>query len=156
MTIAINLYRSKLTRASTLSFQITGSALTVNEGSVYFPYPTTENWQKAIGGHNLWVSADIHVEKSPSGIIHFIMELTLHVEDMYNFNPGVQNIATGIPDSESGIFSIIGLAKQYVNYLTLTRGVEWKGFHVRLSKVSKEPFLRSQKPRDNRLLRNNL
>ncbi|MCF6282589.1 MAG: hypothetical protein L3J28_10365 [Candidatus Polarisedimenticolaceae bacterium] len=72
---AIYLYRSKLTRAGLpFDFQMTGSALTANEGSVYFPYPATENWQKAIGGHNLWVSADIHVEKNPSGIIHFIEE----------------------------------------------------------------------------------
>jgi hypothetical protein len=41
------------------------------------------------------------------------MVMTRYVKDMYNFNPGVADIATGIPNSANRIFEITGLAKEY-------------------------------------------
>lgn len=140
-----------------LNYKITSSALTANENNPFFPYPATENWQKAIGGHNFWVSADVHVEKNSVGQFQFSLDMTLHVEDMYNFNPDAQDIATGIPDSDNGVFSITGLAQQYLNYSTLRRTIKWDGLGTNvLIKVSKQPSSRTRQPSDNRRIRNNL
>lgn len=77
-----------------------------------FPYPATENWQKAIGAHNFWISGVVAaVLAPPTGWkgaalvdhVDFELELTVHVEDMYNFNTeGAVDIATGIPDADNG------------------------------------------------------
>lgn len=37
-----------------------------------------------------------------------------------------KDIATGIPDSDNGVFEVTGLAKQYDQYAELERHVEWK------------------------------
>src|SRR5262245_27729368 len=44
-----------------VTFLMTGSAIPVG-GSDKFPYPTTENWQKAIGAHQIWMSATVTVK----------------------------------------------------------------------------------------------
>ncbi len=56
----------------------------------------------------------------------FVVDMVLHAEDRYNFNPGAQDIATGIPDSDNGVFEITGLAKQYTQTAELQRRIEWK------------------------------
>jgi hypothetical protein len=88
-----------------------------------FPYPVTVNWQKALGGHYIWMSADVEV--SVEGRT-FNMSLVVHAEDRYNFNPGQSDIASGIPDAANGRFEVTGLAKQYMNYSTLQRYVQWE------------------------------
>ncbi|MCA0354782.1 MAG: WXG100 family type VII secretion target [Chloroflexi bacterium] len=90
-----------------------------------FPYPETENWQKAIGAHSAWTSSNVQVTINPDGTRHYRMEMTVHAEDRYNFNPGANDITTGIPDSANGRFEITGLAHQYMNYGDTTRVVEW-------------------------------
>jgi hypothetical protein len=90
------------------------------------PYPATTNWQKAIGAHYLWVSADIEVSADPQGNIWYSADLVVHMEDRYNFNVGATDIATGIPDSENGTFELTGLAKQYTNFGTVTRVCRWR------------------------------
>ncbi|WP_153559381.1 RHS repeat-associated core domain-containing protein [Roseimaritima sediminicola] len=103
------------------SFQITGTANSA------VPYPVTENWQKAIGGHTVWGSANVKVTCNPTtGKKHFAMDFTLHAEDRYNFNPGESDLATGIPDSENGKFEITGLARQYDQFGTVQRTVSWE------------------------------
>lgn len=56
----------------------------------------------------------------------FRLDMTLHAEDRYNFNPGAKDITTGIPDSDNGIFEVTGLAKQYTQTATLRRIIEWQ------------------------------
>jgi WXG100 family type VII secretion target len=90
-----------------------------------FPYPATENWQKAIGSHAMWTSASVQVGMNPDGSRRYTMELTIYAEDRYNFNPGMHDIASGIPDAANGRFEITGLAKQYTNYGQTTRVIEW-------------------------------
>jgi len=109
-----------------LTFQLTGSAIGAG-GTSGYPYPETENWQKAIGAHQLWTSATITVTPpaSPGGQPQFSMQETLHMEDRYNFNPGAQDIATGTPDAANGRFEQTGLAHQYMNYGTAQRNVTW-------------------------------
>lgn len=155
---AIQLFKANLMEPRLpVDFQMTGTALRADYRTQRFPYPVTENWQKALGAYDFWVSADVHVEKNTSGKIHFTMEMILHVEDMYNFNPDENDNATGIPDKENGQFSITGLAKPYINYATLTRYIEWSGLHIGSSAmIKKEPSQRQRKPKSNRRLRNNL
>lgn len=41
-------------------FSITGDQIPCG-ANLLFPYPETENWQKAIGGHVIWLSGDVNV-----------------------------------------------------------------------------------------------
>lgn len=139
------------------SFKFTGSAIPCRRVSPGFPEPATENWQKAIGEHSIWISGDVVVKRNtPDGIPFFTMTFVIHAEDRYNFNPGAADIATGIPDGANGAFELAGLAKQYMNYATLTRRVEWMGRPTPSFTVAMTPWLRQRQPRDNRRLRNRL
>lgn len=105
--------------------QITSKAFTTSqEGPFSMPYPDTENWQKAIGGHSIWISATVSCNLI-QGNWTYAMAFTLHAEDRYNFNPGQEDIATSTPDAENGIFEITRLAHQYTQYATLNRQVGW-------------------------------
>nr|GEU80231.1 hypothetical protein [Tanacetum cinerariifolium] len=55
------------------------------------------------------------------GEIYYDDDVTLHMEDRYNFSPGAVDVATGIPDAANGRFKITRLAKQYTNYTTVKR-----------------------------------
>lgn len=157
MGAAYDLSRSKVPVGSG-RFSFTGSTIACGSKTTGdFPYPKTENWQKAIGAHAIWISGDVVVKRdTPSGTPHFTLTLVVHAEDRYNFNPGNADIATGIPDSANGVFEVTGLAKQYMNYATLTRRVEWSGTPATTFTVSMTPWLRQREPRDNRRLRNRL
>jgi hypothetical protein len=100
-----------------------------------FPYPATENWQKAIGGHTIWNSATVTVTppSTPGGRPTFSMDYTLHAEDRYNFNPGQNDIATGAPDSLRGRLEMTGLAHQYMNYGSSSRDVTWTQGNIQTS-----------------------
>jgi hypothetical protein len=111
--------------ATTSTCSISSVAFFGGGDDARFPYPATENWQKTIGAHAFWLSADVDVEIVSSTKV-YTMDLTLHAEDRYNFNPGMHDIATGIPDSENGRFEITGLGHQYMHYSTLLRTVSWE------------------------------
>jgi uncharacterized protein YukE len=83
-------------------------------------YPTTENWQKTIGGYQQWSSADVTVENG-----QVTMTVTVHAEDYYNFNPGQADIASGAGDNENGRFAEIGWAKPFPSSGDVTRTVTW-------------------------------
>jgi hypothetical protein len=110
--------------SSVKAFSLTGDQIPCGSNTL-FPYPATENWQKAIGGHVIWLSGDCKVAERGTET-WFVLDLVLHAEDRYNFNPGAKDIATGIPDSDNGIFEITGLAKQYTQTAELKRRIEWK------------------------------
>jgi hypothetical protein len=138
-------------------FSFTGSAIACGSTNAGFPYPATENWQKAIGAHSIWISGDVELRQDDTmKAPHFTLTLVIHAEDRYNFNPGAADIATGTPDDENGVFEITGLAKQYMNTATLTRRVALEGAPETAFKVSMTPWLRQRQPRDNRRLRNRL
>jgi hypothetical protein len=117
--------------------------------------PDTENWQKTLGAHYLWVVANVRIS-AYQGKILYDAEIVIHIEDMYNFNPGQSDIATGLPDSANGVFEITGLAKQYVNYGSITRGLEWFLGEFSLSDDVLNQKNRGRRPSDNRRLRNKL
>lgn len=107
-----------------IKFSITSDAYSVGHNGIA-PYPGTANWQKTLGAHFLWVSADVVVSVNQKGQITFDADLTIYMEDRYNFNPGATDVATGIPDSANGRFEITKLAKQYTNYAKLKRKLQW-------------------------------
>jgi len=123
-----------------------------------FPYPATENWQKAIGSHFIWLSGDVDVFEDPKGVDEplFKARMTLHAEDRYNFNPKAHDIATGIPDSENGEFERTGLAHQYDHFSELTRLLEWRGYYLGVGLSAKPNTTRLRQPSDNRRLRNRI
>ena len=107
------------------SFSITSTSAPVRPG--WDPpqqTPSTENWQKTIGSYRLWLSAHVVVavvERRP----RYTMQLTVHGDDRYNFNPGERDIRTQIPDAENGRFEVTGLAHQYDHRGELVRRVTW-------------------------------
>jgi hypothetical protein len=121
--------------AGTSSYQIRTDPISVGNDGM-FPYPATENWQKAIGAHSIWIEANVTVtvtetpgegEGAESTFSReFDIEMTIHAEDMYNFNPGAADIATGTPDSANGRFEITGLGHEYLNTGTYTQSFEFE------------------------------
>lgn len=91
----------RLSNTAGVCFSMTGEAEKVSE-------PSTENWQKTIGGHYIWGYADVC---ACGGRFH--MKLTINEKDLYNFNPGEKDIQTGLPDNVNGRFSVLGWAKQF-------------------------------------------
>lgn len=146
-----------------VTFQLTGGAISVGadpaaepELAAKYPYPTTENWQKAIGAHKIWTSGTVTVApaSTPGGKPRFAMDMTLHAEDRYNFNPGNADIATGTPDADNGIFEQTGLAHQYMNYATLERRVAWEQGRPQDATSTRPNPSRDRQPQDNRRARN--
>lgn len=87
-----------------------------------YPYPGTEDWQKTIGAHVIWLVGlvDVDVHTTPNRRA-FSIDFTLHAEDRYNFNPGNADIASGALDAENGVFEVTGLGKEFDTFSTLTR-----------------------------------
>lgn len=104
-----------LIRAGNTSFSMTGDA------SPTKAYPTTENWQKAVGAYQQWSSADVRVDGN-----QVTMTVTVHAEDHYNFNRGQADIATGAADNVNGRFTELGWAKPFDSHGDLTRTVTWE------------------------------
>ncbi|WP_234816670.1 MULTISPECIES: hypothetical protein [Mycolicibacterium] len=105
----------ELIRAGNTSFSMTGDPVPSEA------YPTTENWQKAIGGYQQWSSADVQVEGNK-----VTMTVTVHAEDHYNFNRGQADIATGAADNENGRFTELGWAKPFDSHGEITRTITWE------------------------------
>ena len=136
----------------TRSYHIRTDTMSVTSGDARYPYPATENWQKAIGAHSIWIEAQVTVtvsqvrdpsQQRPAGAAQegeesssesapptftrsFDVEMTIHAEDMYNFNPGDADIATGTPDSVNGRFEITGLGHEYLNQGTYTQSFDFE------------------------------
>jgi hypothetical protein len=107
-----------------VKFSVTSDIYTVGM-TAWAPYPQTENWQKTLGGHVLWVSADIEVTVNKENKIEYSAKVTINMEDRYNFNPGGTDVKTKISDAENGKFELTGLGKQYLNYATIHREWTW-------------------------------
>ena len=53
------------------------------------------------------------------------MSITYTMEDMYNFDKGKVDIATGIPDDVNGRFQTLGWAQQFITYGSFTTDTSW-------------------------------
>lgn len=98
-------------------FQMTGDPQSVNDLG---GYPSTENWQKALGDHQIYGTSDVEVNGN-----QITMKIKVHAEDMYNFNAGAADIATGAPDNDNGRFSTLGWAKGFETNGEIERTVTW-------------------------------
>ncbi|OLE21208.1 MAG: hypothetical protein AUG44_28265 [Actinobacteria bacterium 13_1_20CM_3_71_11] len=83
-------------------------------------YPSTENWQKTLGDHTIYGTAQVVVTGN-----QVTMKIKVHAEDMYNFNLDAQDVATGASDNENGRFSTLGWAKGFRTHGELERTVTW-------------------------------
>jgi hypothetical protein len=122
-----------------------------------FPYPATENWQKTIGAHNIWLSGHVSVKTSmkyPDP--EFNLHLTLHAEDQYNFNPGALDIGSGLADSANGRFVVVGFAHGYRHTAKLTRNFYWRGFDLGVAGMGITITRRQHQPQNNRRIGNRL
>ncbi|MGD9170799.1 MAG: hypothetical protein PVI97_12165 [Candidatus Thiodiazotropha sp.] len=124
----------------------------------HFPYPATENWQKAIGAHMIWLSGDVTVRTFPGTTLapEFRMNMVLHAEDQYNFNPGAADIATGIPDNENGRFVVVGFAYGYFQSSILRRSFNWKGSNLGVASMDSRIRPRHRQPQNNRASTNRI
>lgn len=100
------------------SFNITGEMVGIPNGN-------SENWQKTIGAHQVFGVGNVMIDTKTG---EATMNVTFYMEDMYNFNPGMSDIASGTPDDINGRFSEIGWAKEFKSYGSLTKTVEWQLF----------------------------
>jgi len=97
------------------SFEIIGGLQPIPNG-------TNENWQKTIGAHNTYGHAVVTINPETGKAS---MKVTFHMEDMYNFNPGQADIASGTPDAVNGRFAEIGWAKEFKTYGSMTKKYKW-------------------------------
>lgn len=86
------------------------------------PNGETENWQKTIGAHYVWVSATVKVVNGT-----YLMDMTIHMKDKYNFNKEMSDIASKTPDDVNGHFAVLGWAKSFFTIGELKRTVTWEG-----------------------------
>lgn len=91
----------------------------------FAPYPATENWQKTLGAHVVWVSADVVVSVN-GGKIMFNANLTIHAADKYNFNPNNKDVKTKIKDEENGAFELCGFGHQFLVNGIISRVWSWE------------------------------
>ena len=106
-------------------------------------YPVTENWQKALGGFQLWGEAE--VERCGE---RFSMNLVLHEIDRYNFDKKKKDIVTGIPDYVNGRFAELGWAHSFITKGEISVSVSWeKGKHGDGSDFASKPSIGGYNPR---------
>jgi RHS repeat-associated protein len=84
-------------------------------------HPATENWQKTIGQHYVWGSAEVEACGNS-----FSMTITIHEKDRYNFNRGSRDIATGKKDDLNGRFATLGWAKSFITNGRVVKRVTWE------------------------------
>lgn len=91
-------------------------------GTEKIPNGKTENWQKTIGTHFVYgygkATFDCDVETAS-------MEVTIFVEDMYNFHKGRSDIASNISDNVNGRFVVLGWAKEFLTLGEIHFNVSW-------------------------------
>jgi RHS repeat-associated protein len=97
----------------------------VGDDDKRFPYPSSEDWQKAVGGFSFYVTASVS-RTEDGGFYSYSASYTIHAEDRYNFNPSQKDIKTGTPDSDNGRFELTGLAKQFMQYGRYSKNVKWR------------------------------
>lgn len=112
---------------ASVRFEMRSDAISVSstDPNADYPYPRTEDWQKAIGGHAIWTGSEVTVTRLEDGRLLAEASITLHAEDRYNFNPDQQDIATGAPDALRGRLEQVGLAHQFTQTGTSELTTSW-------------------------------
>lgn len=83
-----------------------------------------ENWQKSIGGHQVWANCMVvkHTKKK------FVMCIIISFRDKYNFNRGQKDIGSGAPDDENGRFEELGWARSFETYGAMAKIITWEKY----------------------------
>ena|GEM_PF-3753447 len=97
------------------SFEIIGDLQGIPNGE-------KEKWQKTIGAHHVYGHGKVEIDNKT---LIATMTITFYMEDMYNFNPGQQDIATGTPDAANGRFAVLGWAKEFKTAGSMTKVITW-------------------------------
>jgi len=105
-------------RSGQTSFSMTGDPSLAS--ALAGAYPSSENWQKTLGDHQIWSSADVRVDGN-----RVTMTVTVNAADHYNFNRDENDIATGASDNENGRFAELGWAKGFDTNGQVTREISW-------------------------------
>ena len=82
----------------------------------------TDNWSKALGGHQIWGSGEVEFDPVKC---KYKLTIEIEIEDFYNFNNGQYDIMTGLPDSENGRFEVFGWANSFFSRGKVKRIVTW-------------------------------
>jgi RHS repeat-associated protein len=98
------------------SFEIIGDLQGIENGS-------SENWQKTIGAHYVYGHGVVTVD-TKTGMATMIA--TFYMEDLYNFNPGQKDLASGTPDDVNGRFAELGWAKEFKVCGSMTKTITWQ------------------------------
>ncbi|WP_328906790.1 golvesin C-terminal-like domain-containing protein [Streptomyces sp. NBC_00234] len=109
------------------TFDMTGGARSMTGADLY---TKTENWDKTLGDHKIWGSAEVTSQGDK-----FTMTITVHAMDRYDFNKGMKDKASGASDAENGRFATLGWAKPFMVSGSLTRVVTWNRGDVGSSTV---------------------
>jgi hypothetical protein len=99
-----------------------GNLFEIIGGLQGIPNGNKENWQKTIGAHYVYGYGNVSFD-SRTNIA--TMLITFFMEDMYNFNPGMSDIATGTPDSVNGHFATLGWAKEFKTIGSMNITLTW-------------------------------
>jgi hypothetical protein len=123
-TMSFNIYQLLTNNATSLlpypgvrDFHTT--VTTAGIESKLFPYPASENYQKAIGGFRFNIIGTITATQINNNLVYKI-SYTIHLADRYNFDRGKSDIASGTPDAVNGRFAVLGWAKAFNTYSTYT------------------------------------
>ena len=110
-----NFVNSSYSGGAGTSFEIIGGLQGIANGS-------SENWQKTIGAFYTYGHGQVTIDPSTGTAT---MVVTFYMEDMYNFNPGMADIASGTADAVNGRFAQLGWAKEFKTYGSMTKTVTW-------------------------------
>lgn len=83
----------------------------------------TENWDKAIGDHRVWSTGTVTYDKDNCQLV---VEVTIEMEDRYNFNRGQADKKRGNLDEDNGRFEELGWAKSFYSRGKITRKITSK------------------------------
>jgi hypothetical protein len=115
---AIGLNRQKFSITNTVMYGINEKGFATG--------PKGWNWRRTIGGHVLWVSADVVAASAPNGThIIYTADLTFQMEDVYNFNAGGSDGKMQVKDEIGGKLEQSGLGHQFMTYATFYRHIIW-------------------------------
>lgn len=78
------------------------------------------------------------------------------LKNLYNFNPGDEDIATKIPDALNGRLEESCLGREFLSVSTLTRVVRWQEKAPQAATIEQSSSGRHRMPQDNLRLRNRM
>jgi hypothetical protein len=82
--------------------------------------------------------------------------MILHAEDLYNFNPGDDDMSTSLPDALNGALEESCLGHEYMNVSELIRVVRWREAVPAVTVGNPHAGNRERKPHDNWRIRNRI